>query len=103
MIVLYTVDPVSINFESNLEICGADGKLFFPQKSRDESRILTVSKKKTLTTGLKGSLKQTVSSEVFESEISVSKCFKVISFFSAVVFNLILSVPLHRESFIFEC
>ena len=78
MIEVYTVDPVSVNFEFNLEKGGTEGKLLFSFKSGDEFRISTVSEKNTLNTRLKNSIKQTLSSDVFGSEIPLLKSIKLI-------------------------
>ena len=69
MIEVYTVNPVSLSFEFILEKSGTDGKLLFSIKSGDEFRISSVWEKKTLNTRFKSSIKQTVSSDVFGSEV----------------------------------
>ena len=90
MIEVYTVDPVSVNFEFNLEKGGTEGKLLFSFKSGDEFRISTVSEKNTINTRLKSSIKQTLSSDVFGSEIPLLKSFKLI--FTTVLVNPNFSV-----------
>ena len=74
-----TVDPASTNYGFFGEIGRAEGQLLLSQESRDESRILSVSEKKLLVTRFMGSIQNTVSSEVFESAVSIVKYFKLIS------------------------
>ena len=74
-----TRDPVSINFDFIFETGGAKGILVILDESGVESRIKTVSGIKLLVTGFFGSIQYTVSSQVFESEVSIVEYFKLIS------------------------
>ena len=74
-----TLDPVSINLEFISGTGGTEGKIFFSFETADESRVTSVSEKKLLVTRFIGATKLTVSSEVFESKVSILKHFKLIS------------------------
>ena len=69
------MDTVSKNLELTSNSGGAEGELLFSDESGDESRLTSVSEKKSLVTGLIKSIQYTVSSEVFESELSILKNF----------------------------
>ena len=77
MLDVHRQDPVFVHFEFNYETGGAEGKSIKSVASGDESGITSVSEKKLLVTRFFGSIQYTVSSEVFESEVSISKYFKL--------------------------
>ena len=74
-----TVDPESINFDFFSETGGAEGIFFFQIEPGDESRLTSVSGNKSLVTVLVGLIQDTVSSGVFEPELSILKYFLIIS------------------------
>ena len=76
---VYTVHPVPRNLELISETVRAEGKLLLSVESGDETGITSVSEKKWLLTGFNGSLRITVSSEVFDSGVSIVKYLKLIS------------------------
>ena len=73
-----------MNCEFISETRGADGKLFISDDSGNESRITSVSEKKFITTGFIVFLQYTLSSELFESEVSSLNYFKLISVLSFI-------------------
>ena len=78
-----TAAPVSQIFQSISKKRGADGILFFQDESVDEMMLTSASEKKLSVTDSTRSKLYIVSSDVLESEIAVSKCFKlVLVFFS---------------------
>ena len=74
-----TKDPVFINFDFIFETGGAEGNLVILYESGIECRITSVSGKKLLVTGFFGSIQYTLSSQVFESEVSIVEYFNLVS------------------------
>ena len=79
------VDPICIHFEFFSETGGAEGKLLISEETGDESRTTSVSEKNLLVTGFIRSLQYTVSSGVFESEVSIS-VFEIIQLDFSFIF-----------------
>ena len=84
MVEVLTVDPVSVNLEFSAETGIAADNLIISVESGDEPKLRSVSGKKVVASRLIGSIDYTVSSEVFESGVTILKNVKLISVFFRV-------------------
>ena len=78
MLGVSTLDPVFIYFEFISKSGGAQGYFFETEEPGDEAMITSVSEEELLVARFFGSIQYTVSSEVFEAEVSIVNYLKLI-------------------------